>query len=302
MHRQKRSPIHSSVGESGTNLTGDVATVQHLINASAGVPRSPLAVDGRSGPATIFAIRTIQRRFLHMSSPDGRIDPHGETIRFLAGPHMHATDQAHNAPQSHSAPANHAAPHAATAAASTPATLPATGATVATPVSGEIAWGGKVSSDFKAKVIKICKGLQLDPDFLMSCMAFESGETFSPSVKNPHSSATGLIQFMDATAKGLGTTTAALAKMSAVDQLDYVEKYFKSYAGKLKTIEDTYMVILYPKAVGKENTYAVFTKPSKMYDVNSGLDADNDGIVTKAEAGSAPAAKLKKGLKPGNRG
>jgi hypothetical protein len=50
----------------------------------------------------------------------------------------------------------------------------------------------------------------------MACMAFEKGETFSPCVKNPGSSATGLIQFMSSTAKSLGTTTNDLCKMSAV--------------------------------------------------------------------------------------
>jgi hypothetical protein len=58
----------------------------------------------------------------------------------------------------------------------------------------------------------------------MAAMAFETGETFSPSIKNKASGATGLIQFMRSTAKGSGTTTAALAEMTAVDQLDFVEK------------------------------------------------------------------------------
>ena len=38
--------------------------------------------------------------------------------------------------------------------------------------------------------------------------------------------ATGLIQFLPSTARGLGTTTDALAGMSSVEQLNYVEKYF----------------------------------------------------------------------------
>lgn len=46
------------------------------------------------------------------------------------------------------------------------------------------------------------------------------------------SGATGLIQFMPATAQGMGTTTAALAAMSAVQQLDYVQRYFKPYAAR----------------------------------------------------------------------
>jgi hypothetical protein len=48
----------------------------------------------------------------------------------------------------------------------------------------KICWGAKVSKDFKAKVIEICKNLGVAPDYLMACMAFESGETFSPSIQN----------------------------------------------------------------------------------------------------------------------
>lgn len=41
----------------------------------------------------------------------------------------------------------------------------------------------------------------------MAAMAFESGETFSPSIKNAAGSgAVGLIQFMPSTAKALGTS------------------------------------------------------------------------------------------------
>jgi membrane-bound lytic murein transglycosylase B len=60
----------------------------------------------------------------------------------------------------------------------------------------KIAWGTKVSAAFKAKVIKISGNLGVDPNHLMAAMAFESAETFSSSVKNVQSGATGLFQFM----------------------------------------------------------------------------------------------------------
>ena len=46
-----------------------------------------------------------------------------------------------------------------------------------------------------------------NPDFLLACMAFESGMSFCSSIRNAASGATGLIQFMPSTARGLGTTT-----------------------------------------------------------------------------------------------
>ena len=86
----------------------------------------------------------------------------------------------------------------------------------------------------------------------MAAMAFETGrDKFSASSVNRISGATGLIQFMPSTAIGLGTTTAALAAMTAEDQLEYVERYFKPYRNRLNTLEDLYMAILWPIAVGK---------------------------------------------------
>lgn len=159
----------------------------------------------------------------------------------------------------------------------------------------ELAWGAKVSPAFKDKVCTISDQIGCDPNDLMACMAFETGETFSASVKNKKSGATGLIQFMPATATGLGTTTAALAAMSPEAQLDYVARYFRWHPG-VKTLEDLYMAILWPRAVGKPDGYLLFAEPSVQYKQNKGLDSDKDGRVTKWEATAAVRAKLAKGL------
>ena len=160
----------------------------------------------------------------------------------------------------------------------------------------KIAWGGhkNVSKEFKKKVIAICKRLEINPDYLMSCMALETVRTFSPSVKNPL--ATGLIQFLKSTAISLGTTIEELAKMTQVEQLDYVEKYFQKYKGKIQNIEYIYMVIFYPMAVGKPNDCIISTKGNSVYDKNKGLDINQDGILTKGEAGVVARQYLKEGL------
>ncbi|EPD8813373.1 lytic transglycosylase domain-containing protein [Klebsiella variicola] len=165
----------------------------------------------------------------------------------------------------------------------------------------KIAWGAKVSKEFKLKVIEVCERLEINPDYLMSCMAFETGETFSPSVRNPNGSATGLIQFMSNTARSLGTTTNELADMTSVEQMDYVEKYFKPYAGKIKTIEDVYMVIFCPRAVGKPDSYILYDE-GRSYNDNKGLDLNKDNAITKYEAGFKVREKLKLGMKEGYRG
>lgn len=169
-----------------------------------------------------------------------------------------------------------------------------------------LAWGQKVSKTFRDRVwwiadtLTAAQGAIFDANNLMACMAWESGETFSASVKNmAGSGATGLIQFMPATAKGLGTTTSRLAQMTAEDQLNFVYKYFVQTIkarGPVVSLEDVYMAILLPSAVGKPNSHPLFTG-SVAYRQNSGLDIDKDGKVTKFEAAAKVREKLEKGLK-----
>lgn len=141
------------------------------------------------------------------------------------------------------------------------------------------------SKAFRDEVVKIAQRIDANPLFLLAVMSFETGGTFSPAIRNAAGSgATGLIQFMPATARGLGTTTAALAKMSAIEQLAFVEKYFKQFKKPLKTLEDTYMAVLFPVAIGKGSSFVLFRKDSISYRQNRGLDINNDGTVTAGEA------------------
>lgn len=148
------------------------------------------------------------------------------------------------------------------------------------------------SDAFREKVVKIAADLGTDPNFLMAIMSFETGHTFSPKVKNPGSGATGLIQFMPTTAKGLGTSIEKLVKMTAEEQLDVVAKYLAPFKGRMKTLEDAYMTVLFPKAVGKGSGFVLFKKPSTQFKQNSGLDLNGDGLITVGEA----AAKVRAGL------
>lgn len=171
----------------------------------------------------------------------------------------------------------------------------------------DLIWGAKVSCEFRMKVVKICKELWPSnylnmANNLMAVMAWEIGETFSPSIKNPNSSATGLIQFMKNTAEELGTTVDKLEKMTALEQLDYVKKYFYPQRNKKLEFVDFYLQVLFPASMGKPDNHVVFSKDGrgldkndrnyslriKAYPVNKGFDTNpkygnNDGMVTKAE-------------------
>lgn len=51
---------------------------------------------------------------------------------------------------------------------------------------------------------EVAAALQVNAPSLLNLIRFETAGTFDPKIKNPTSSARGLIQFMDLTAKGLG--------------------------------------------------------------------------------------------------
>ena len=130
----------------------------------------------------------------------------------------------------------------------------------------DLIWGRKVDCAFRKKVVQIAKNIGLPQEkyeganWLMAVMALETQKTFNPSKQNRFGY-TGLIQLGEDAASRLGTTTSALKRMSAVNQLDYVEKYFslKEFNGKLNTLTDLYLAVLYPTACGhgKEKEFIV---------------------------------------------
>jgi hypothetical protein len=139
-------------------------------------------------------------------------------------------------------------------------------------------------TDFLAKVTEIAAKLGVNPDWLMIVFKVES--SINHRAVNPVSQATGLIQFMPNTALGLGTSVAALKAMTNVQQLDYVYKYFKPYAGRLHSIEDLYTVTFFPVALGKPDSYVLQTdtlSAGLIASQNRPYDIINDNAITLGE-------------------
>lgn len=170
----------------------------------------------------------------------------------------------------------------------------------------KLAWGAKVSPTFRAIVYDMARRLGIEePNNLMAVMAFETGRTFSPSIRNAAGSgAVGLIQFMPQTAAAMGTDTAALAKLTAEAQLYWVERYFQPWAFRLKNLGDIYSAVLWPKAIGQPMSYVLFRQDDKRtpkaYIQNRGLDFNKDGQVTKEEITVRVYRMLEEGLRPEN--
>ena len=108
----------------------------------------------------------------------------------------------------------------------------------------------KVPPAFAGKVKQIAARLSVNPDHLMAIMWSES--RLDPSARNPRGGAVGLIQFMPATAEGLGTTAEKLLKMTGEEQLDYVELFFRPYAGRSQT--SIWLVFSRPPSANRTDT------------------------------------------------
>lgn len=139
---------------------------------------------------------------------------------------------------------------------------------------------------FAKRVTAMAGSMGFNPNWLMAVINSETGGSFDPAQRNrAGSSATGLIQFMSATAAELGTSTAQLAAMTATAQLDYVERYLKMQLRnqKLTAIadyDDLYFLVFYPAAVGKPDNWAF---PASIYAQNRGVDVNRDGTITVAD-------------------
>lgn len=136
---------------------------------------------------------------------------------------------------------------------------------------------------FWPSIQKSAATLGVDPEHLWRAMHFESGG--NPSNVNPQSGATGLIQFMPSTARGLGTSTDALRRMTPEEQMPFVEKYLQQNGVKPgANFSDLYSAILWPKAVGQPGDTVLFRKGTAAYAQNAALDTGNKGYVTKNDA------------------
>lgn len=147
-----------------------------------------------------------------------------------------------------------------------------------------------VTPEFLREVEAVAGRVGAKPEHLMATMSFETGGKFTSDVVNGRSGATGLIQFMPDTARGLGTTTEALSRMTPTEQLTYVEKYFEPYRGRLDSLENVYTSVLGGRPMEPGTT--MFREGTQAYHQNRELDVNRDGAITAAEATSHVRARM----------
>jgi hypothetical protein len=148
--------------------------------------------------------------------------------------------------------------------------------------------------DFLSAVQNLAGKLNCDFYDLLAVMYLETDKSMAPNKYSGKSTAVGLIQFIPGRAKQVGSSTEQLASMTRVEQMVFVEKYFNLPDVNLKRVKspginDLYMAIFAPAAIGKPDDFPLYTKANSFvnYSANSNYDRNGDGIITRAEACSS---------------
>jgi hypothetical protein len=153
-------------------------------------------------------------------------------------------------------------------------------------------WGVRgiehTSNAFRAKTWRLFKARELDPDLLLAVMSFETAGTFDPRITsggkdfddNPNA-ATGLIQFTKKYAPPMvGKTTAELAQMTAVEQLDYVAKWYDKTLTKAPARRvDYYLAVFAPAAIGKPDAHVIYPAGSNAAKSNPGMQGPSGDVT-----------------------
>ena len=157
-------------------------------------------------------------------------------------------------------------------------------------VAGEDTSLGKSGRDllsdasFNEKLEQVSSNLGVEKEALIKVFEIESN--VDPQAVNPNSGATGLIQFMPFVASDLKTSTSALRDMTGVQQLKYVEEYYKKQPTLgTGSFEDMYLATFYPAAIRKPDNYRLGKSKSRQALIakqNPGFHTGK-GYVTKGD-------------------
>jgi hypothetical protein len=139
--------------------------------------------------------------------------------------------------------------------------------------------------NFWSELQAVASRLQTQPAWLLNVMASES--LFNPAARNPlpGQTASGLLQFIESTARRMGTTTRAIRRMSPADQLRLVERYLTPFRGRLGSLADVYLAVFRGAVIeGGDGVVVVDSgKERRVYALNKSLDLNRDGRIVKGE-------------------
>jgi len=114
--------------------------------------------------------------------------------------------------------------------------------------------GGNAFDDpeFIKKLKSVAKSLGIHPNVLAAMIQAESRG--DPAASDPYNVSAGLIGFTRGTAKKLGTSREEILQMSAIEQLDLIEKYYRQIGAKPGMDRGTlYMLTFLPAFANSSN-------------------------------------------------
>lgn len=149
------------------------------------------------------------------------------------------------------------------------------------------ATAARLNSDMEKAILWGASQLKIDPNHLASVISFETGGTFSTNARNPKSSGTGLIQFMD-DADGKkdklywGMTRNQFGALPAMEQMRYAVKFFRGKGLKANaSLGQVYDAV----------TGTGYRAGTEAYRLNQVWDANKDGYIAPGESVKSGAFK-----------
>lgn len=123
------------------------------------------------------------------------------------------------------------------------------------------------NQEFMNKLNQVAINIWANVDDLIKIMRAES--SLDPRIMNSQTKATWLIQFMPNTARDLWTTIWKIRWMTALEQLDLVERYFlkNSRGYNLDSITKLYQVVFFPASLWKDQSWVFDAKDAPWYKV-----------------------------------
>lgn len=146
--------------------------------------------------------------------------------------------------------------------------------------SGQLHRSRAFTPEKAAAIARVARNIGVSPNDLAAVISFETRGTFSPSITNPTSSATGLIQFMAGSGgtrgQYYGMTRDQFRSLSFDQQMNYVERYFKErgFDGRRqRDVADLYTAV----------TGYGYRRGTRAYELNKVWDSNGDGYIAKGE-------------------
>jgi hypothetical protein len=157
-----------------------------------------------------------------------------------------------------------------------------------------------LGSNFYTELVQLASETGMRPEDIIAVMVSESG--LNPSAHNPHGGATGLMQFMPGTLKGMGYqgSPAEFGQLSGEQQLPFIKRLIEGNmrlnGGPLTSAAQYYVAVFWPVGlklpgvrqgdpstiIVEENPPTVGNYSKKYYDIGIKIPASQESAAYKA--------------------